>query len=226
VLATGTLFGSPARVREQVAELRDVGVRHLLCQTGFGEMKSRAEPVVHAPLRRTGDAGVRSVSGFQQAKRVLDLILGGARAGVGVEILHRLIGDGGQVVTRDVQLPQPGRHADAHVKHLQRVSDGERGLSGVHVAMPDAQSLRHLPRRARIDLFGKPDFRRVNDGRRFALSDMRIPHVQRGGDCVVARKRTAAEPPRSVVLGAVLQKRGDAKIDPERRVVEFINNRG
>jgi alkanesulfonate monooxygenase SsuD/methylene tetrahydromethanopterin reductase-like flavin-dependent oxidoreductase (luciferase family) len=38
VLATGTLFGSPARVREQVAELRDVGVRHLLCQTGFGEM--------------------------------------------------------------------------------------------------------------------------------------------------------------------------------------------
>jgi hypothetical protein len=25
-------------VREQVAELRDVGVRHLLCQTGFGEM--------------------------------------------------------------------------------------------------------------------------------------------------------------------------------------------
>jgi len=38
VLATGCLFGSPARVREQVAELRDVGVRHLLCQTGFGAM--------------------------------------------------------------------------------------------------------------------------------------------------------------------------------------------
>jgi alkanesulfonate monooxygenase SsuD/methylene tetrahydromethanopterin reductase-like flavin-dependent oxidoreductase (luciferase family) len=38
VLATGSLFGSPARVREQVAELRDVGVRHLLCQTGFGAM--------------------------------------------------------------------------------------------------------------------------------------------------------------------------------------------
>jgi alkanesulfonate monooxygenase SsuD/methylene tetrahydromethanopterin reductase-like flavin-dependent oxidoreductase (luciferase family) len=31
VLATGSLFGSPARVR-------DVGVRHLLCQTGFGDM--------------------------------------------------------------------------------------------------------------------------------------------------------------------------------------------
>jgi alkanesulfonate monooxygenase SsuD/methylene tetrahydromethanopterin reductase-like flavin-dependent oxidoreductase (luciferase family) len=38
VLATGSLFGAPARVREQVAELRDVGVRHLLCQTGFGDM--------------------------------------------------------------------------------------------------------------------------------------------------------------------------------------------
>ncbi|WP_422000837.1 LLM class flavin-dependent oxidoreductase [Reyranella sp.] len=38
VLRTGSLFGSPARVRDQVAELRDVGVRHLLCQTGFGAM--------------------------------------------------------------------------------------------------------------------------------------------------------------------------------------------
>lgn len=37
-LATGSIFGSPARVREQVAELRDAGVRHLLCQTGFGDM--------------------------------------------------------------------------------------------------------------------------------------------------------------------------------------------
>ncbi len=38
ILATGSIFGSPKRVREQVAELRDVGVRHLLCQTGFGDM--------------------------------------------------------------------------------------------------------------------------------------------------------------------------------------------
>ncbi len=38
VLETGTLFGSAKRVREQVAELHDAGVRHLLCQTGFGEM--------------------------------------------------------------------------------------------------------------------------------------------------------------------------------------------
>jgi alkanesulfonate monooxygenase SsuD/methylene tetrahydromethanopterin reductase-like flavin-dependent oxidoreductase (luciferase family) len=38
VLATGSLFGSVARVREQITELREVGVRHLLCQTGFGDM--------------------------------------------------------------------------------------------------------------------------------------------------------------------------------------------
>lgn len=38
VLETGSIYGSPARVREQVAELRDVGVQHLLCQTGFGDM--------------------------------------------------------------------------------------------------------------------------------------------------------------------------------------------
>lgn len=38
VLATGSVFGSPARVREQVAALHDAGVRHLLCQTGFGDM--------------------------------------------------------------------------------------------------------------------------------------------------------------------------------------------
>ena len=38
VLRTGSLYGSAKRVREQVAELRDVGVQHLLCQTGFGAM--------------------------------------------------------------------------------------------------------------------------------------------------------------------------------------------
>ena len=38
VLATGSIFGGPERVREQVAELKDAGVRHLLCQTGFGDM--------------------------------------------------------------------------------------------------------------------------------------------------------------------------------------------
>jgi len=52
VLATGSLFGSPARVREQVAELRDVGVRHLLCQTGFGDMSHEQNLL---SMRRFGD---------------------------------------------------------------------------------------------------------------------------------------------------------------------------
>lgn len=38
VLGTGCLYGTPSMVREQVAELRDAGVGHLLCQTGFGDM--------------------------------------------------------------------------------------------------------------------------------------------------------------------------------------------
>ena len=38
VLRTGSIYGSAERVREQVAELRDAGVGHLLCQTGFGDM--------------------------------------------------------------------------------------------------------------------------------------------------------------------------------------------
>jgi alkanesulfonate monooxygenase SsuD/methylene tetrahydromethanopterin reductase-like flavin-dependent oxidoreductase (luciferase family) len=52
VLATGSIFGSAARVREQVAELRDVGVRHLLCQTGFGDM-SHEQNVLS--MRRFGE---------------------------------------------------------------------------------------------------------------------------------------------------------------------------
>ena len=51
-LATGSLFGSPARVREQVAELRDAGVRHLLCQTGFGAMSHEQNL---ASMRRFGE---------------------------------------------------------------------------------------------------------------------------------------------------------------------------
>jgi alkanesulfonate monooxygenase SsuD/methylene tetrahydromethanopterin reductase-like flavin-dependent oxidoreductase (luciferase family) len=52
VLETGSLYGSPARVREQVAELRDVGVRHLLCQTGFGDMSHEQNL---ASMRRFGE---------------------------------------------------------------------------------------------------------------------------------------------------------------------------
>ena len=51
-LQTGSLYGSVKRVREQVAELRDVGVRHLLCQTGFGSM-DHAQNM--ASMRRFGE---------------------------------------------------------------------------------------------------------------------------------------------------------------------------
>lgn len=51
-LRTGSLYGSPRRVREQVAELRDVGVRHLLCQTGFGAMD---HDQTLASMRRFGE---------------------------------------------------------------------------------------------------------------------------------------------------------------------------
>jgi alkanesulfonate monooxygenase SsuD/methylene tetrahydromethanopterin reductase-like flavin-dependent oxidoreductase (luciferase family) len=52
VLSTGSIYGSPRRVREQVAALRDAGVRHLLCQTGFGDM-DHARNV--ASMRRFGE---------------------------------------------------------------------------------------------------------------------------------------------------------------------------
>ncbi len=52
VLSTGSIYGSPKRVQEQVAELRAVGVKHLLCQTGFGDM-SHAQNL--ASMRRFGE---------------------------------------------------------------------------------------------------------------------------------------------------------------------------
>ena len=52
VLSTGSLYGSPARVRDQVAELRDAGVQHLLCQTGFGDMSHEQNLV---SMRRFGE---------------------------------------------------------------------------------------------------------------------------------------------------------------------------
>jgi alkanesulfonate monooxygenase SsuD/methylene tetrahydromethanopterin reductase-like flavin-dependent oxidoreductase (luciferase family) len=51
-LQTGSLYGSPARVREQVEELRDAGIRHLLCQTGFGAMDHARNM---ASMRRFGE---------------------------------------------------------------------------------------------------------------------------------------------------------------------------
>ena len=52
VLETGSLYGSVKTVKEQVAELRDVGVRHLLCQTGFGDMSHEKNL---ASMRRFGE---------------------------------------------------------------------------------------------------------------------------------------------------------------------------
>ena len=50
-METGSIFGGPERVREQIAELRDAGVRHLLCQTGFGDMAHERNM---ASIRRFG----------------------------------------------------------------------------------------------------------------------------------------------------------------------------
>lgn len=52
VLETGSIFGSPSTVAERVAELRDAGVQHLLCQTSFGDM-SQAQTV--ASMRLFGE---------------------------------------------------------------------------------------------------------------------------------------------------------------------------
>ena len=59
-LRTGSLYGSPRRVREQVAELRDVGVRHLLCQTAFGAMDHER---TIASMRRFGEQVMPAFTG-------------------------------------------------------------------------------------------------------------------------------------------------------------------
>jgi alkanesulfonate monooxygenase SsuD/methylene tetrahydromethanopterin reductase-like flavin-dependent oxidoreductase (luciferase family) len=51
-LKNGALYGSPSTVREQVAELAEVGVHHLLCQTGFGAMSHEQNL---ASMRRFGE---------------------------------------------------------------------------------------------------------------------------------------------------------------------------
>ena len=51
-LETGSIFGAPETVRGEVEALRDVGVRHLLCQTGFGAMSHARNT---ASMRRFGE---------------------------------------------------------------------------------------------------------------------------------------------------------------------------
>ena len=50
-LATGALVGTPARVAEQVAELRDAGVHHVLAQMSFGYLGHER---IMASMRRFG----------------------------------------------------------------------------------------------------------------------------------------------------------------------------
>ena len=52
VLGTGSVYGAPARVREQLAALRDAGARHVLCQMSFGDM---AHDRVMASMRLFGE---------------------------------------------------------------------------------------------------------------------------------------------------------------------------
>ena len=52
VLETGSVYGTPARVRDQLAALRDAGARHVLCQTSFGDM---AHDRVMASMRLFGE---------------------------------------------------------------------------------------------------------------------------------------------------------------------------
>ena len=57
-LRSGTLIGSAEDVAEQVAELRDAGVHHLLCQMSFGYLDHGTHHTLHAPFCGAGDPGV------------------------------------------------------------------------------------------------------------------------------------------------------------------------
>jgi alkanesulfonate monooxygenase SsuD/methylene tetrahydromethanopterin reductase-like flavin-dependent oxidoreductase (luciferase family) len=52
VLETGALYGTPARVAEQVAALRDLGLGHVMCQASWGGL---AHDKAVASLRRFGE---------------------------------------------------------------------------------------------------------------------------------------------------------------------------
>jgi len=52
-LETSTLCGTPARVADRMAELRDAGVHHVLCQMSYGYLPQRA---IMESMRRFGEA--------------------------------------------------------------------------------------------------------------------------------------------------------------------------
>ena len=51
-LATSTLCGTPRRVADQIAELRDAGVHHVLCQMSYGYLSQTA---IMGSMRRFGE---------------------------------------------------------------------------------------------------------------------------------------------------------------------------
>ncbi|HXL45119.1 MAG TPA: LLM class flavin-dependent oxidoreductase, partial [Candidatus Binatia bacterium] len=52
-LQTSTLYGTPQRVADQVAELRDAGVHHVLCQISYGYLPHQT---IVESMRRFGEA--------------------------------------------------------------------------------------------------------------------------------------------------------------------------
>ena len=150
VLATGSLYGSPARVRDQVAELRDAGVRHLLCQTGFGDISHEQNL---ASMRRFGEEVMPAFrlvdneearSGFgRRAVRlgtVRDLIAGSGRQGhfaavleLGVQHALQHVEDMalrapviGQIAGRILDDPHP------YVAELTSAPERGAGFAGMH----------------------------------------------------------------------------------------------
>ena len=53
-------------MRDQVAELRDAGVQHLLCQTGFGDMSHEQNL---ASMRRLGEEGHTGIPNLEGPRR-------------------------------------------------------------------------------------------------------------------------------------------------------------
>src|SRR5207249_11147874 len=52
ILETGALYGTPKRVAEQIAALREVGLGHVMCQASWGGL---AHDDAMASLRRFGE---------------------------------------------------------------------------------------------------------------------------------------------------------------------------
>ena len=58
-METGSLYGCTKKVKEQVAELKELGVCHILCHTGFGAMDMQQNI---SSMRRFGEEVIPSFS--------------------------------------------------------------------------------------------------------------------------------------------------------------------